>query len=228
MADIGHIKMKHFDHIARHLEINELDLKTETINRRRHYVTPDGNRYVSITSILSNIGKADIQKWRKRVGEKEANKITAQASRRGTSVHSICESYIRNEDGFLEGELPNIVELFRSIEPLLDRIDNIRLVEGALYSDELKVAGRTDLIADFDEQLAVIDYKTSRSKKTWEMCHKYFMQGAFYAHAFEERYNTPIENIIIIMAVENDKPLLWKETKSRCIDPLKQVITKYS
>ena len=118
--------------------------------------------------------------------------------------------------------------MFRSIEPLLDRIDNIRLVEGALYSDELKVAGRTDLIADFDEQLAVIDYKTSRSKKTWEMCHKYFMQGAFYAHAFEERYNTPIENIIIIMAVENDKPLLWKETKSRWIDPLKQVITKYS
>ena len=54
------------------------------------------------------------------------------------------------------------------------------------------------------------------------------MQGAFYAHAFEERYNTPIENIIIIMAVENDKPLLWKETKSRWIDPLKQVITKYS
>ena len=48
--------MKHFDHITRHLEINELDLKTETINRRRH-VTPDGNRYVSITSILSNIGK---------------------------------------------------------------------------------------------------------------------------------------------------------------------------
>ena len=30
------------------------------------------------------------------------------------------------------------------------------------------------------------------------------------------------------MAVENDKPLLWKETKSRWIDPLKQVITKYS
>ena len=77
--------------------------------------------------------------------------------------------------------------MFRSIEPLLDRIDNIRLVEGALYSDELKVAGRTDLIADFDEQLAVIDYKTSRSKKTWEMCHKYFMQGGFLCTAeFEE------------------------------------------
>ena len=228
MADIGHIKMKHFDHIARHLEINELDLKTETINRRRHYVTPDGNRYVSITSILSNIGKADIQKWRKRVGEKEANKITAQASRRGTSVHSICESYIRNEDGFLEGELPNVIEMFRSIEPILDRIDNIHVVEGALYSDDLGLAGRTDLIGEFDNTLAVIDYKTSRKKKTWEMCHKFFMQGTFYAHAYEERTGIPIEDIIIIMAVENEKPLLFKEKKDRWIEPLKEVIYKYS
>ena len=97
-----------------------------------------------------------------------------------------------------------------------------------MWSDELKVAGRTDLIADFDNKLSVIDYKTSNYKKSWEMCHKFFMQGAFYAHAFEERYGTPIDNIIIIMAVENDKPILWKETKERWLEPLKQVLTKYS
>ena len=220
--------MKTFDHITSHLEMNVLDIPCEYHDGKRFYVTPEGERYKSITSILSNLSKAAIQEWRERVGEKEANKITRQASNRGTRVHSVCESYIQNQDGYLEGELPNVIEMFRSIEPLLDRIDNVRLVEGALWSDELKVAGRTDLIGDYDDELAVIDYKTSNTRKTWEMCHKFFMQGAFYAHAFEERYNVPVENIIIIMAVENDTPLLYRETKNRWMEPLRQVIYKYS
>ena len=215
--------MKKFNHYASSL----LDLKTENVDGKRHYVTPDGNKYISITTLLSNLSKAGIQKWRERVGEVEANRISTKASRQGTRVHSICESYIKNEDGFLDGRMPNEVEMFQSIESLLDCIDDVHCVEGALYSDELKLAGRTDLIAEFDNQLAVIDYKTSRKIKTWEMCHSYFMQGAFYAMAYEERTGIPINNIVIIMAVENEKPLLFKETKDRWIEPLNQVRHKY-
>ena len=215
--------MKKFNHYASSL----LDLKTENIDGKRHYITPDGNRYVSITTLLSNLSKAGIQKWRNRVGVEEANRISTKASRQGTGVHSICESYIKNEDGFLDGRMPNEVEMFQSIESLLDCIDDVHCVEGALYSDELKLAGRTDLIAKFDNQLAVIDYKTSRKIKTWEMCHSYFMQGAFYAMAYEERTGIPINNIVIIMAVENEKPLLFRETKDRWIEPLNQVRHKY-
>jgi len=215
--------MKKFNHYASSL----LDLKTENVDGKRHYVTPDGNKYISITTLLSNLSKAGIQKWRNRVGEEEANRISTKASRQGTGVHSICESYIKNEDGFLDGRMPNEVEMFQSIESLLDCIDDVHCVEGALYSDELKLAGRTDLIAEFDNQLAVIDYKTSRKIKTWEMCHSYFMQGAFYAMAYEERTGIPINNIVIIMAVENEKPLLFKETKERWIEPLNQVRHKY-
>ena len=215
--------MKKFNHYASSL----LDLKTENVDGKRHYVTPDGNKYISITTLLSNLSKAGIQKWRNRVGEEEANRISTKASRQGTGVHSICESYIKNEDGFLDGRMPNEVEMFQSIESLLDCIDDVHCVEGALYSDELKLAGRTDLIAEFDNQLAVIDYKTSRKIKTWEMCHSYFMQGAFYAMAYEERTGIPINNIVIIMAIENEKPLLFKETKDRWIEPLNQVRHKY-
>ena len=215
--------MKKFNHYASSL----LDLKTENVDGKRHYVTPDGNKYISITTLLSNLSKAGIQKWRERVGAEEANRISTKASRQGTGVHSICESYIKNEDGFLDGRMPNEVEMFQSIESLLDCIDDVHCVEGALYSDELKLAGRTDLIAEFDNQLAVIDYKTSRKIKTWEMCHSYFMQGAFYAMAYEERTGIPINNILIIMAVENEKPLLFKETKDRWIEPLNQVRHKY-
>ena len=216
--------MKTFNHVGSELQ----DLQTENIDGKRHYVTPDGNKYISITTLLSNLSKAGIQKWRARVGEVEANRISTKASRQGTGVHSVCESYIKNEDGFLDGRMPNEVEMFQSINPLLDKIDNVHVTEGALYSDELKIAGRTDLIAEFDNQLAVIDYKTSRKIKTWEMCHAYFMQGAFYAHAYEERTGIPINNITIIMAVENEKPLLFRETKDRWMEPLKSVIYKYS
>ena len=215
--------MKKFNHYDSSL----LDLKTENVDGKRHYVTPDGNKYISITTLLSNLSKAGIQKWRERVGAEEANRISTKASRQGTGVHSICESYIKNEDGFLDGRMPNEVEMFQSIESLLDCIDDVHCVEGALYSDELKLAGRTDLIAEFDNQLAVIDYKTSRKIKTWEMCHSYFMQGAFYAMAYEERTGIPINNIVIIMAVENEKPLLFRETKDRWIKPLNEVRHKY-
>ena len=215
---------KDFNHVGIELQ----DLPTENINGKRHYVTPKGDKYISITSLLSHLSAAGISKWRARVGEAEANKISRQASSRGTRVHNICESYIQNQVGILEGELPDAIEMFNSIVPLLDRIDNIHVVEGALFSDDLGVAGRTDLRGEFDEKLSVIDYKTSRKRKTWEMCHGYFMQGAFYAHAYEELTGISINDIVIIMAVESDEPLLFRETKDRWIEPLRQVITKYS
>ena len=216
--------MKTFNHVGNDLK----DLKTENIEGKRYYVTPKGNKYVSITSLLGNLSKQSIIEWRRRVGETEANKISRQASSRGTRVHNICESYIQNQVGILEDALPDAIDMFKSIVPFLDRIDNIHVVEGALYSDDLGVAGRTDLIAEFDGNLAVIDYKTSRKPKNWEMCHSYFLQGAFYAYAYEELTGTPLNNIIIIMAVENDKPLLFRETRNRWLSPLKLVITKYS
>ena len=214
--------MKKFNHVGSTLT----ELQTENIDGRRFYKTPNGN-YQSITTLLSNLSKAGIQAWRKRVGAEEANRISTKASRQGTAVHALCEQYIKNEEDFLTDSMPHLVEMFESIQPLLNRIDNVHVTEGALYSDELQLAGRTDLIAEFDEQLAIIDYKTSRRIKTWEMCASYFMQGAFYAHAYEERTGIPINNIVIIMAVENEKPLLFRETKERWLNPLKEVQYKY-
>ena len=217
--------MKNFNHVGSNLDC---ELKTETVDGKRIYETPNGDKYISITSLLSNLSKASIQKWRERVGEDEARKITTQASRRGTSVHNICEAYIKNEYGHLDGSMPNEVDLFSSIQPLLNRIDNIHVVEGSMWSDHLKLAGRTDLIGEFDNRLSVIDYKTSSKKKTWEMCNQYFMQGTFYAIAYEERTGIPVDTIVIIMAVENEQPLLFIEKRDRWIEPLKEIITKYS
>lgn len=214
--------MKKFNHVGTTLT----ELTTENIDGKRHYVTPNGS-YISITTLLANLSKDGIQKWRNRVGATEANRISTKASRQGNAIHALCEKYIKNEEGFLTESMPHLVEMFESILPLLDRVDNVHVTEGAMYSDELGLAGRTDLIAEFDGQLAIIDYKTSRRIKTWSMCHSYFMQGAFYAHAYEERTGIPINNIVIIMAVENEKPLLFRETKDRWIEPLNEVRHKY-
>ena len=216
--------MKKFNYVGSDL----IDLPVEYIDGKRFYVTPNDDKYISITTILSNLSKASIQKWRNRVGEKEANRVSTKASRRGTGVHNLCERYIKNQDGFLDGGMPNEVEMFQSIESLLNRVDNIHVVEGALWSDHFKLAGRTDLIGEFDNRLSVVDYKTSNKKKTWEMCHQYFMQGAFYAVAYEERTGIPVDTIVIIMAVENEQPLLFIEKRDRWIEPLKEVIYKYS
>ena len=156
--------MKNFIHLANRPELS-FGMRTENINGKRNYVTPSGELYPSITTVLGELSKAAIQAWRKRVGETEANKISGKASRRGTSVHSGCESYIKNEEEFLDGETPHIVELFKTIEPILERVDNIQGVELALYSDHFGIAGRTDCIAEFDGVLSVIDYKTSNKIK---------------------------------------------------------------
>jgi len=116
--------MKKFNHLRQSPGLS-FNIQHESRNGKRFYATPSGELYPSITTILGEFSKASIQAWRKRVGETEANKISGKASRRGTSVHSVCEAYIKNEDGFLDGQTPNIIELFKTIEPFLERVDNI-------------------------------------------------------------------------------------------------------
>ncbi|SVD65745.1 uncharacterized protein METZ01_LOCUS418599, partial [marine metagenome] len=195
-------------------------MRTENINGKRNYVTPSGELYPSITTILGEFSKASIQEWRKRVGETEANKISGKASRRGTSVHSVCESYIKNEDGFLDGQTPNIVELFKTIEPFLERIDNVHGVELALYSDHFGVAGRTDLIAEFDGKLSVIDYKTSNKIKKKDWCESYFAQCAFYGIAYEELTKIPVPQVVVIIAVDSERPQLFVEKRDDWVDKI--------
>ena len=211
--------MKNFIHLANRPELS-FGMRTENINGKRNYVTPSGELYPSITTILSEFSKASIQEWRKRVGETEANKISGKASRRGTSVHSVCEAYIKNEDGYLDGQTPNIVELFKTIEPFLERIDNVHGVELALYSDHFGVAGRTDLVAEFDGVLSVIDYKTSNKLKKKNWCESYFAQGAFYGIAYEERTKIPVSQVVIIIAVDEEHPQLFVEKRDDWVDKI--------
>ena len=204
--------MKKFIHLTERPELS-FGMITENKNGKRHYATPSGELYPSITTVLGELSKAAIQKWRKRVGETEANKISGKASRRGTKLHSVCEAYIQNKEEYLNGETPHIVELFKTIEPFFERINNIQGVELALYSNHFGIAGRTDCIAEFDGTLSIIDYKTSNKIKKKEWCEKFFAQGAFYGIAYEELTSIPVPQVVIIIAVENEQPQLFVEKR---------------
>ena len=82
-----------------HIKLPELDfdLESETTSNGRVYKVPGGKSYPSITTVLSAYNKKAIYEWRQRVGEEEANRVSRQASGRGTRMHNAVEKYLLNE-----------------------------------------------------------------------------------------------------------------------------------
>ena len=134
--------MKSFSHVPLTTQLPEIH--TETINRKRYYVTPEGKKYPSITTVLSGRNSEGLVKWRESVGNDVANQIMRTAAKRGTAVHQLVEDYLNNEELSNQDVLPTA--LFTILKPELDNINNIRIQEGGLYSDSYGVAGRVDCI----------------------------------------------------------------------------------
>ena len=185
-------------------------LKRVEIDGVRYYDTGEG-KYPSVTTITGLLGKDAIIAWRKRVGDEEANRVSTRASKRGTQIHQLCEDYIKT--GIAEPSIFD-AEMFNSIVPHLDCIDNIHALEEPLYSHHLQVAGTVDCIAEYNGKLSVIDFKTSSRAKLRDDVHGYFMQTSAYAVAFEELTGIPVSRLVIIMAVDNDEPIIFIEKRN--------------
>ncbi len=209
-----------------HLEPKQIDeLQTINENNMRLYVTPEGLKYPSVTTVLGWKSKAGILEWRKRVGEEAANKISRQASTRGTKFHYQVEDHINNKE--VKFANPSEKDMFTSIEHFLSRINNVHVQEASLYSDFLKTAGRVDCIAEFDGRLSIIDFKTSSKPKKAEYITNYFQQGSAYAVMYEERTGIPIDTVVIIMAVEGNEPQLFIEKRDNFIESYREVRNDY-
>ena len=212
-----------------HEPIELSEMKSVTTEDGRRYQTPEGLELPSITTVLSILSRKSIAAWRKRVGEKKANAISKQASQRGTSVHTICEKYLDNDPDYLDGVMPNNIETFQKIRPILDdNINNIHAQEAPLYSTHLGVAGRVDCVAEFNGQISIIDFKTSRKFKRRQWCHNYFMQESAYAIMWEERTGQPITQLVTLIAVDNSVPLIYIEHRDDWVTPLKSVIAQWN
>ena len=216
--------MKKFDHVKLNVELP--DITTESIKGKRFYVTPEGNKYPSITTVLSDRNKEGIIKWRESVGNDVANQVMRQAASRGTAVHTLIENYLNNEELSKQGVLP--VALFATIKSELDNINNIRIQEGGLYSNKLGVAGRVDCIAEYKGKISVIDFKTSTKEKKEEWVENYFIQGSAYCEMYEERFLQPIEQVVILIVTEDGAVQTFIKDKKDYLPLLETAIKEFN
>ena len=219
----------------KHIETDLPELTTKSIGRKRYYITPDGNEYPSITTVLSNRGKEGLSKWRKRVGNDVANYISQKAIKRGTAVHHMCEDYLNNvsftePNWWLEKQktfLPFC--LFNQLRNgVLQRINNIHAQECGLYSDKYGIAGRVDCIAEYNRVLSIIDFKTSTSERNDEYNENYYIQTAAYAEMYEERTGIPTDQIIILVVTEDGTVQEFIKSKQEYLPLLEEAINEFN
>ena len=215
--------MKTFNHDF--VEIPKLK-QINTDNGRR-YQTPTGNLYPSVTTILQKKAAPWIAKWRERVGEEEANRISRVAATRGTKIHKLCENALRNEDEDKSKLSILDQEMYNAFRPLLDDIDNVKAIEQSMYSDHLRLGGQADCIAEYNGTLSIIDFKTSRKRKTRSSCYDYFIQCSAYAIMFEERTGIPVSQSVIIMAMEESEPAVFIATRDEFVPRLLEARDNY-
>lgn len=213
-----------------HVECDLPSLDRETIDGVRYYKVPDGDELhnlVSITSVTSHRNKEFFAEWRRKVGAEKADKITRQATSRGTDMHTLTEMYLKNLD-LPSDVLPISEMLFRISKKEINNIDNIYALEKSLYSLHLGVAGTVDCIAEYNGELAIIDFKTSKKPKPREWIEHYFVQAAAYACMFYEITGIAVKKLVILMACENGECVVYEEyDKSKYIKLLAQYIREF-
>lgn len=190
----------------------------------RYYVTPEGNRYPSVTTVLSEFKKKELAAWRARVGDKEADRRKNFAAKRGTSFHTLCENYLEGNKS-----VEDVVGgMFNRFKPHLDRIKNIKCMEQHLYSDELRVAGQVDCVAEYDRCISIIDFKTSSKPKQIKHIWDYFMQASAYSYMFEDRTGIPIEDITILISCETGETQEFFAHRDEWIEGFKNLRNQYT
>ena len=207
-------------------------LSTKEMNGKRYYLLPNGTYVPSVTTVLGHFKKKQIQEWRDRVGHEEANRISNTASTRGTKFHKLMEKYLDNEQVsniLTENVMPTLKESFFLMKKEIDKsINNIYYIEAPLYSNSMRMAGRTDIIAEYNGVLSVIDFKTSNREKKEEYIQDYFLQSTAYALMFEERIGQPIEQIVIMMASDGlPEPQIFVKNTIDYYEQLLEKIVQY-
>lgn len=200
-------------------------LERVVIDGKRHYVTPEGGKYKSVTTILDEkLDKSSLIEWRKKVGEEEAKRISTQAANRGTAIHNIAEHYLLNNESYPTGSMPANIDTFKKLRHIIDeRIGKLFGLEYYVYSDRLKTAGATDCIAEFDGVNSIIDFKTSKKLKKEEWIESYFLQATCYAMMVEERLPLVIPQIVILIAVDHEEPQVFVKPKLGYIKKVEEI-----
>ena len=203
-------------------------LETKTVDKKRFYVTPEGKEYPSITTVLSPRNKEGLMKWRKKVGNDVATHIANKAAVRGSKVHKMCEDYLNGLD--MEKHKKDFLPycLFNELKnQTFDNINGVIGQELVLYSDKYKIAGRTDLIANYKGELSIVDFKTSTNERKDSYNENYYIQTSAYAEMFEELTGQPINQIVILVVTENGSVQEFIKNKQEYIPLLEQTLEEW-
>jgi hypothetical protein len=182
------------------------ELKKQTIDGSRKYMTPDGFAVPSVTTVLEATKPEEKKKalleWRKRVGEEKAKQITTEAAGRGTRMHKWLENHVKTGDAGQPGTNPYSIQSHNMaktiIEQGLSKCQEFWGTEVSLYFPEV-YAGTTDLVGVHDNSDCIMDHKQTNKPKKREWIEDYFLQLAAYANAHNEVYGTKIRKGVIFM-----------------------------
>jgi genome maintenance exonuclease 1 len=211
---------KHVNHLG------DVDLSAKEIDGVRYYTTPSNNSYPSITSVTSHKNRQFFKEWRQRIGEDEANRICKIATTRGTKFHEVCQDYLENN--LKESYDEQSMLMFEAAKPYLDKIGLVHAIEKSMYSDVLGIAGRVDCIAEYEGELAIIDFKTASKMKKEEWIEQYFVQEVAYACMYYEMTDIPVKKLITIMVTpEGEVKVFDKRNKMYYIKLLTQYIKQF-
>ena len=208
--------------------LGDLELDCKTTESIRLYNLPSGKWVPSITSITSFYNREIFVKWRKRVGIEEANRITKRATSRGTDFHQVCQDYLENKELVWENYQPTSKFMFYHAKPYLDKINNIHAIERTLYSEYFGLAGRVDCIAEYEGELAIIDFKTSGKIKPEKWLENYFVQETAYACMYYELTQISIKKLITLMVTPDGEVKIFdKRNKKDYIKLLVKYIKEF-
>ena len=206
-------------------------LKAKNVDGKRFYEHQETKKaYPSITSVLSIRDKKGLHEWRKKVGEEVANHVMIQAANRGTAVHNMVEDYLNNVDleqvdKYKKQFLPRM--MFNVLKPELSKINNIRLQEAQMFSTDYTVAGRVDCIAEYDDVLSIIDFKTSTKEKNEDWIENYFIQGSAYAEMYKEHFGEEVTQVVILITTEEGTTQVFKKNKVDYLPQLKEAVQDF-
>ena len=192
------------------------------------YQTKFDQIYPSISTILSETAsdekKNGLKTWKE--NEPAHQYITAQAQDIGTQSHKIIEDYLSNNLSMEEFDLLPIAH-FNNLKPYLENISDIVSIEQRMYSDKLKVAGTSDLIARYNGELSIIDYKTKRKPQIDEYMYEYYLQTTCYSQMFQEVTGEKINQVVILVSSEKNTRQEFIKTCDEYLDSMTERIDNY-
>ena len=190
-----------------------MDRTVDLDTNRRVYLTPDGSRVPSVTTVLDRTkpleAKKALQEWRNRVGHKRAQDITNEAANRGTKMHAYLENYIKT-DMIVETPANPFSWASHAMaktiikQGLENQVTEFYGVEIPLYFPKL-YAGTTDGVGVHQGEISVLDYKQTNKPKKREWIDDYFLQLTAYAQAHNEVHGTDIRKGVILMCVKPEQ-----------------------